>query len=169
MELTTSQIVSLSAHIALPLLVAVAVYWPARSNGYRRGHAIGYREGFDAAETRRHAELIESAERCRGAERLLAATRSEMQRVQKERDQTRRNAAEALEELTLRLDETQALNTTHADLLRQSAANHRLAAASWRSLGVTQKEKDAHTLAKRLTTLAGWLKPQGGMRNEETA
>jgi len=161
MELTTSQIVALTTLAALPLLGAMAVYWTGRGNGFRRGHAIGYREGFDAAEARLHAELDESAERCSGAERLLAATRSELQRVQKERDQTRRNAAEALEELTLRLDDAQALNTTHAGLLRQSAANHRLAAASWRSLGVTLKEKDARTLAERLTTLADRLRPQG--------
>lgn len=161
MELMTSQIVALTTLAAMPLLGAIAVYWTGRANGFRRGHAVGYREGFDAAEARLHAELDESTERCSGAERLLAATRSELQRVQKERDQTRRNAAEALEELTLRLDDAQALNTTHAGLLRQSAANHRLAAASWRSLGVTLKEKDARTLAERLTTLADRLRPQG--------
>lgn len=160
MDLTTTQIYALIGIGTFQLAGAGILYWVASTAGFKRGRRHGYHYGIQSAINQFEPELHEMTDRCTSAERLLTATRNELRRVEDERDQGKRNTAEALEELTLRLDDAQLLNDAHAALLRQAANNLDLAHATWHSLAAEKKAADARTLAEHLRTLAGWLKPQ---------
>lgn len=160
MELTTAQIYALIGIAAFQLASAAILYWIASTAGFKRGKRAGYRDGIEVATDQFEPELHEMTDRCTSAERLLAATRNELRRVEDERDQQHRNAREALEEMSQQLADALVLNDAHAALLRQAANNLDLAHATWRSLAAEQKAADARALAGQLRHLAGWLKPQ---------
>ncbi|ASL27376.1 hypothetical protein [Azotobacter chroococcum] len=154
-------------HIAIVLGVTLSVgittaacYLTGHDAGARTGHKRGHADGYDSALDDLMPELNETAMRLNSAERTLAATQAELRQVKDERACDRRNAAEAIEELTLQLDEAKGLNAAHATLLRQAATHLELAAATWDAMTATRKAKDSRILAELLRDRASTLAPE---------
>lgn len=123
-------------------------------------HYPRHRHRHDAARDQLGAELLESGQRLTSAERILNATQAELRQVQNERARERRQAAEALEEATLRLDAAQGLKAERATLLHQVSTNLELAAATWDAMTTTRKARDARTGARQLRELAAAIGPK---------
>lgn len=160
MDLTTNQIAALIAIVSFELIGGGIIYWIADIKAFRRGLRTGARHGIESTRDELEPQLHEMTTRCTSAERLLTAARNEVRRLEDERDQHRRNTAEALEELTLRLDDAQVLNDGHATLLRQSANKFVHIAGQMQLIHLIDDARHAMTLADQLRNLAGWLKPQ---------
>lgn len=159
MELTPNHIaIILGVTLAVGLTTA-ACYLSGHDAGIRTGHKRGHRDGYDSALDDLMPELNETAQRLNSAERTLAATQAELRQVKDERTRDRRGAAEAIEELTLRLDDAKGLTAAHATLLRQAANNLEMAATTWESMTATTKARHARTNAQQLRELAATLAP----------
>lgn len=135
-------------------------YLIGRTAGIDLGQQRGQRDALDEAREQFANELLETGQRLTSAERILAATRAELRHQQDRRRHERRTAAEAIEELTLRLDEAKGLNAGHTALLRQAVTNLELAAATWDAMTASRKARDARTVASQLRELAATLAPE---------
>jgi len=125
--------------------------------GRRDGSYFAYTRRSDAAKETLEEELRETAQRLTSAERILTATQAELRRTQDDRNADRRNAAEAIEELTLRLDAVKSLNAGNATTLRQSANFLETTASTWKSMGATTKARHASILSDQLHDIAATL------------
>ncbi|SFK45760.1 hypothetical protein [Azotobacter beijerinckii] len=169
MEINPNQITALLGITLATGLSTAACYLTGRAAGIRLGLQRGHRDGYDAAVDDLGTEVLESADRLTSAERILTATRYELIRVQNLRDLERRQAAEAIEEATLRAEEAKALTDRHATLLRQAAAILSTAAGTWDAMTATHKARDARTVASQLRELAATLQPTQGEQQEAAA
>lgn len=166
MELTANHIAIILGVTLSVGITTAACYLTGHDAGARTGHKRGHADGYDSALDDLMPELNETAMRLNSAERTLAATQTELCQVKDDRTCDRRNAAEAIEELTLQLDEAKGLNAAHATVLRQAANNLELAAATWDAMTATRKARDARTVAGQLRELAAAL---GAERREAAA
>ncbi|MGV6473477.1 hypothetical protein [Azotobacter vinelandii] len=162
MDMTTAALIGVTLGTGF---TTAGCYLIGRAAGIRLGLQRGHRDGHDAAREQFADELLESGQRLTSAERILAATQAELQQVRNERTRERRQAAEALEEITLRLDEAQGLNTEHTALLRHCASTLEMAAATWEASSSTRKARDARTGAHQLRELAATI----GEKRQEVA
>ncbi|TKD40729.1 hypothetical protein [Azotobacter chroococcum] len=160
MELTANHIAIILGVTLSVGITTAACYLTGHNAGARTGHKRGHADGYDSALDDLMPELNETAMRLNSAERTLAATQTELRQVKDERACDRRNAAEAIEELTLRLDEAKGLNGAHATVLRQAANNLEMAATTWESMTATTKARHARTNAQQLRDLAATLAPE---------
>jgi len=154
---------TLTALIGITLATGVTTagcYLVGRSAGIGLGLQRGQRNGQQQAGEQFASELLETGQRLTSAERLLTATRAELLQVQNRCLDERRNAAEAFEELTLRLDDTQRLNAEHAALLRRCASTLEMAAVTWEVSSSRRKARDARTVASQLRELIATLTPE---------
>lgn len=159
MELTNHQLGILLGLTIAQLIAILIPYWVGRQSGIRHGHASGYQAGYTAAADKLEAETDEAHQRMSSAERILTATQAELRQIKMQQDRARLQHAEAIATLQTQLEDAQVLTSTHATLLRQSARNFDLAAATWHATGAEEKERHARTLSARLQTLADWLQP----------
>lgn len=166
MELTPEQIAAIVGTTLGVGLAAATCYITGKAEGIRLGLQRGHRDGYGAALDQLEPELHETTRRLNSAERILAAAQAELGHVQDQRTRERRQAAEALEEATLRLDAAQGLNAGHSALLRQASTNLELAAATWDAMTATRKARDARAVAGQLRELAAAL---GAERQEVAA
>ncbi|MNG08528.1 hypothetical protein D3C84_918910 [compost metagenome] len=160
MDLTTTQIFALIGIALFELIAGVIIYVIARISGFKSGRRAGYRTGIEVATDELEPQLHEMTARCTSAERMLAAELACCRRLEDERDQLQRNAAEAIEELTTRLDDAQVLNDRHGTLLRQAAGKFEYVAGKLQLINLTDDARQSITLAGQLRDLAAWLKPQ---------
>lgn len=157
MDMTTAALIGITLGTGI---ATAGCYLTGRAAGIHLGLQRGYRDGYDTAIDDLGTEVLESADRLTSAERILTATRAELRQVQDERTRERRQAAEALEESTLRAEEAQALTAQHATLLTQASTNLELAAATWDAMTATRKARDARTVASQLRDVAAALAPK---------
>jgi len=102
MELTPDQIATLIGVTLGTSFTCAACYLIGRAAGIRLGIQHGHSDGYHRAHGQFSADLHETTQRLNKAECLLAATQTELRRVQDLHRIDHRNAAEAFGELTPR-------------------------------------------------------------------
>ncbi|SEI74754.1 hypothetical protein SAMN04244572_01530 [Azotobacter beijerinckii] len=100
MELTPDQITTLIGVTLGTSFTCAACYLIGRAAGIRLGIQHGHSDGYHRAHGQFSADLHETTQRLNKAERLLAATQTELRRVQDLHRIERRNATQALGQLT---------------------------------------------------------------------